>query len=144
MRTFHGFSRSTSVVGTADPTEIVIWRNPALGIDIIECHDVIRVYASGDQLAALDAVAVAFHRAAEAAVHAEQDIAERDEADAVDALADDACPTCGNRPGDGVGCDDPDGCGVGGSDSSDAATPGYAVAVDGLVVIEDAADGGAR
>jgi hypothetical protein len=26
---------------------------------------------------------------------------------------DDACPTCGNRPGDGVGCDDPNGCGYG-------------------------------
>jgi hypothetical protein len=24
---------------------------------------------------------------------------------------DDSCPTCGNRPGDGRGCDDPNGCG---------------------------------
>lgn len=23
------------------------------------------------------------------------------------------CPTCGNRPGDGPGCNDPDGCGFG-------------------------------
>lgn len=24
---------------------------------------------------------------------------------------DEACPTCGNLPGDGAGCNDPDGCG---------------------------------
>jgi hypothetical protein len=27
--------------------------------------------------------------------------------------AKDACPTCGNRPGDGRGCNDPEGCGFG-------------------------------
>lgn len=26
---------------------------------------------------------------------------------------DDACPTCGNHPGDGAGCSDPTGCGFG-------------------------------
>ena len=30
-----------------------------------------------------------------------------------DMSSEEACPTCGNKPGDGVGCNDPEGCGFG-------------------------------
>lgn len=47
-----------------------------------------------------------------------------DVAASIAADVDDACPTCGNHPGDGVGCDDPDGCGFG----RDPAAEGIAAA----------------
>lgn len=67
----HGFTRTTRVVGTADPTEIVVYRNRDLGIEVIESHGVVGVEVCGHPRA-VEELATAFHLAAERLFAAEE------------------------------------------------------------------------